>query len=136
MRKLLLLLPILALALWVACGKDPENPSGDNRDKYVGTYKLQKSGYVYSGANATIVDTMITATVGKSGDANITLLDADIKVNSEGRFGAFNTGDCAIGPVPNYNVFCGYFKSDSLVFETFQGTLTNGSQFNYKGIKQ
>lgn len=136
MRKSLLLLILIALSLWAACGKDPENPAGDNRDNYVGSYQLQKSGYIYSGANATIVDTLINVTVGKSGDANITLLDADIRVNSEGRFGAFNTGDCVISPIPNYNVFCGYFKQDSLVFETFQGSVMNGSQFNYKGVKQ
>lgn len=136
MRKLPFLFFLLLLVVWVSCGKDPENPAGDNRDNYVGSYQLQKSGYIYSGANATIVDTTITVTVGKSGDENITLLDADIRVNSEGRFGAFNTGDCVISPIPNYNVFCGYFKSDSLVFETFQGSLMNGSQFNYKGIKQ
>lgn len=135
MRKFFFLLPLLSLAVWLACTKDPD-PTTDNRDKYVGQYKLHKTGVVFSGSNGLLVDTMIVATVGKSGDANITLLDADIKVNSEGRFGAFNTGDCVINPVSNYNVFCGYFKQDSLVFETYQGSSTNGSQFMFKGIRQ
>ncbi len=135
MRKFLLLLPLFSLALWVACDKDP-NPTTDNRDSYVGQYKLHQTGVIFSGTDGLPVDTMIVVTVAKSGDANITLLDADIKVNSEGRFGAFNTGDCVINPVSNYNVFCGYFKQDSLVFETYKGTATNGSQFMFKGIKQ
>lgn len=135
MRKFLFLLPLLSLAVWLACTKDPD-PTTDNRDDYVGQYKLHKTGVVFSGSNSLPVDTMIVATVGKSGDANITLLDADIKVNSEGRFGAFNTGDCVISPVSNYNVFCGYFKQDSLVFETYQGSSANGSQFTFEGIKQ
>jgi hypothetical protein len=120
---------VLTLLLMSRCDKDSNTP--DYRDKYLGSYNCTKTGNYHCGdSNYYYYDTTEIVFVTKTGDSLINILDASVKIDSNGEFGK------GLYPDPNYHLFSGHFIDDSIFFGLQQGPLGCFTRFNYKGIKQ
>jgi len=118
---------IILCFLSVSCNKE-ENEIMDYRDSFIGSYGCHKTGYIYDEVS-TNVDTFEIIIVSKYSDSLIKILDATIFIDQNGEFGG------GLYPDPNYHLFDGCFKNDSVFLNLQIGGLGCYSRFNYIGKK-
>lgn len=119
---------LLLLLLFISCKKENiETP--DYRDKFVGDYQCNKTGIYHCGDSTFYYDTTVIVTITKENDSLINILDAALKINTNGEFGG------GLYPDSAYHGFGGYFINDSIFFNTYQGGLGCFTSLNYKGKK-
>ncbi len=122
------LLLVSLLLLLISCDKET-NEIPDYRDKFVGVYQCNKTGNYHCGDSTYYYDTTEIVTITKENDSLINILDATLKINTNGEFGG------GLYPDSAYHGFGGYFINDSINFNTYQGGLGCFTSLNYKGKK-
>jgi hypothetical protein len=95
----------------------------------IGKYQCNKTGNYHYGDSTYYFDTTVIVTITKENDSFINILDATLKINTNGEFGGGLYSDSA------YHGFGGYFINDSVFFNTYQGGLCCFTSLNYKGKK-
>ncbi len=123
-----LLLIVLLLLLFISCNKE-NNETLDYRDKFIGDYRCNKTGNYHCGDSTYYYGTTEIVTITKANDSLINILDAILKINTNGNFGG------GLYPDSAYHGFEGYFINDSIFFNTYQGGLGCFTSLNYKGKK-
>ena len=119
---------VLLLLIFMGCNKE-NNDAPDYRDKFVGDYQCNKTGYYHCGDSTFYFDTTLIVTICKENDSLINILDATLKINTNGEFGG------GLYPDSVYHGFGGFFVNDSIYFNTYQGGLGCFTSLNYKGKK-
>lgn len=123
-----LFLIVLLQLLFIGCNKE-NNDIPDYRDKFIGKYQCNKTGNYHCGDSTYYYDTTVIVTITKENDSLINILNAALKINTNGEFGG------GLYPDSAYHGFGGYFISDSVFFNTYEGGLGCFTSLNYKGKK-
>jgi hypothetical protein len=120
---------LLMMLLTFSCCNNEEEE--DYRHGFLGDYSCQETGYLMcNGQIICSIDTIVTVNIGIYKDSMITILNDTLRVNKEGKFGG------GYYTVPDFIFFGGYFKNDSIIFQTAAGGIACNNLLKYKGKKQ